>query len=618
MEFDQIPRRAWFSGGLIALLGLLGLIMAVLQYRWTGDLSRAEQSRLKDALQLSLHRISQDLDTEVITAIRALQPTPAEIAAQGKEPAYGARFARWRAQNPEAKLFAAVGLAIPAGTQVELKQLNFSALTFAPAEWPTNWSGLRGQLNSRLRGERPPPGTPNSFLIEMPRFGPATGAGQNTPANGPGAFVEQEWLVLELNAAHLRDVVLPRQIAAHLSTGGGEPYQVEVYADAAKPFFRSGLTDRDPPLRGRAQASTQIFEGVRPNITRMLGGPLGSRFGPGSGPGRSRFDRDGRRDRRPWDRGTSDKAQDKGPPDKGFRSEPSRAGWEIFVSPPGGSLEALVERTRWRNLALALSLIMLIIATSLLLVRSARQAQQLAELQMNFVSSVSHELRTPLTVIRTAAFNLRGPVAAKPEQVERYVKLIQEQSERLGSLVEQVLRYASSRVGQMIQEKEAVVIDDVIEGGIQASQLALDNSPYQLDKKIDPGLPLVLADERALQHVIQNLLDNAVKYGTETSNWIGLTAIRAGDFLEICVADCGPGIPADEQALVFEPFFRGRRALADQVQGTGLGLNLVKKIVEAHGGSIRVQNHSPRGSEFVVRVPVAPPEMQDEFAHTAG
>ena len=367
---------------------------------------------------------------------------------------------------------------------------------------------------------------------------------------------------------------------------------MEVYGDAKTPFFRSGLNDRDPPLRGRAQASAQIFGASRPNVMRPFGG--------GAGPGRMRFDRDSSR------------------LGKGPRTEPGRAGWQILVSPPGGSLEALVERTRWRNLALALSWLMLIIATSLLLVRSARQAQQLAELQMNFVSSVSHELRTPLTVIRTAAFNLRGRVAAKPDQVERYGKLIQEQSERLGALVEQVLRYASSRVGQVIQEKEAVVIDDVIEGGIQASQLALDNSPYQLDKKIDLGLPLVLADARALQHVIQNLLDNAVKYGTQTSNWIGLTASRAGDFLEICVADCGPGIPPDEQALVFEPFFRGRRALADQVQGTGLGLNLVRKIVEAHGGSIRVQNHSPHGSEFVVRVPVAPPEMQDEFAHTAG
>ena len=355
MEFDQIQRRAWFSGGLVTLLGVLGLVMAVLQYRWTGDLSRAEQSRLKEALQLSLHRIGHDFDNEVITAIRALQPTPAEIAAEGRELAYAARYARWSAQNPDAKLLGAVALAIPAGRQVELKRLNFTGSEFAPAEWPANWSALRDQLNRRLRGERREPSTANDLLIEIPRFGPSPAA------NGSGAFGAQEWLIVELDAAHIRDVVLPRQIALHLSTGAGEPYQVEVYAGATKPLFRSGLTDRDPPLRGRAQASAPIFEGAGPNRFRQFdGGPRGPRFeagpgrgpGPRSGPGRPRFERDG--------------SLDKGP-----RPEPGRAGWQIFVNPPGGSLEALVERTRWRNLALALSLLVLILATSLLLVRSA-------------------------------------------------------------------------------------------------------------------------------------------------------------------------------------------------------------------------------------------------------
>ena len=116
-----------------------------------------------------------------------------------------------------------------------------------------------------------------------------------------------------------------------------------------------------------------------------------------------------------------------------------------------------------------------------------------------------------------------------------------------------------------------------------------------------------------MQHVAQNLLHNAIEYGTEASNWIGLQASLAGDFVEIRVEDRGPGIPADKQAQVFEPFFRGRRALADQVQGTGLGLNLVRKIVQAHGGTIRVRNHAPQGTEFVVRIPIATPEMQDEF-----
>jgi two-component system sensor histidine kinase SenX3 len=133
---------------------------------------------------------------------------------------------------------------------------------------------------------------------------------------------------------------------------------------------------------------------------------------------------------------------------------------------------------------------------------------------------------------------------------------------------------------------------------------------------------MVLADETALKHAIRNLLENAVKYGTEGSPWIGLSALHApaktGDFVEIRVADRGPGIPADELEHIFEPFFRGRRAVSDQIHGTGLGLNLVKKIVEAHGGTVSVWSEPMKGTEFTVRVPVAPDEMQDEFANTPG
>ena len=83
------------------------------------------------------------------------------------------------------------------------------------------------------------------------------------------------------------------------------------------------------------------------------------------------------------------------------------------------------------------------------------------------------------------------------------------------------------------------------------------------------------------------------------------------------MADRGPGIPLDEQPHIFDPFFRGRRAVQDQVHGTGLGLNLVKKIVEAHGGSIEVRSEPTKGTDFILRLPAAPPEYQNGFAHTA-
>jgi two-component system phosphate regulon sensor histidine kinase PhoR len=117
----------------------------------------------------------------------------------------------------------------------------------------------------------------------------------------------------------------------------------------------------------------------------------------------------------------------------------------------------------------------------------------------------------------------------------------------------------------------------------------------------------VLADKLAMKHALQNLVDNALKYGTEQNSWIGVFASavkdETGSSVEVRVADHGPGIPLNEQPRIFDPFFRGQRALQDQVHGTGLGLNLVKKIVEAHGGTIWVNSQPAKGTEFVVRIP---------------
>ena len=94
---------------------------------------------------------------------------------------------------------------------------------------------------------------------------------------------------------------------------------------------------------------------------------------------------------------------------------------------------------------------------------------------------------------------------------------------------------------------------------------------------------------------------------------------EAKEFVEIRIADRGPGIPAKEQGRIFEAFVRGERALRDHVQGTGLGLNLVKRIVEAHGGDIRLVSEPGKGTEFILRLPAATAEeFQDEFANTVG
>ncbi len=285
---------------------------------------------------------------------------------------------------------------------------------------------------------------------------------------------------------------------------------------------------------------------------------------------------------------------------------PEMGRWRMYVQNRAGSLEAAVAGIRRRNLAVTGGVLLLLMASVATLIRFTRRAQRLAKLQMDFVAGISHELRTPLAVIYGGAYNLRGAVARNPSQVERYGVLLQQESGRLRDLVEQVLRFSGAQAGSVIRERVPLSIEDVIDQTMESSKGVIQSAHCVTEKKVDPALPAVLGDPIALKHALQNLVSNAAKYGKNGNNWIGVFASRVtgkDQAVEIRVADHGPGIPDDEKAHVFEAFFRGRRAIQDQINGTGLGLNLVKKIIEAHGGSVRVESEPMKRTEFIIRLP---------------
>lgn len=562
------------------MLAALCGVLALLQNHWIAEVSRAERERLQQQLQNELNHLAREFNTEITSAAAGLMPSQPEIDGLGREKAYAVRYAQWKQSHD--RIFSRIALAVPHDASLDLLLLNLDTGQFAPADWPAEWSTVRDELMPRLnhRGfglHMQEPGN----MITLPRFGGPRSLGEP----GPGR-AEQEWLALELNLDYVRGTMLPELLHRYLAPGGNKlDYQAEVTdnADPSKLIYQSAPGER---IRNSSDASVALFnidfwQVMRPRERQP--GPTFEMRPPPPGP-----------------RGPP------GPP-PGFMG-PGR--WRLMVRHHAGSLEAVVARARWQNLATSLGILLLILATVSALVRYSRRAQQLAELQMNFVAGVSHELRTPLTVIRTAAFNLRGKLAAHPSQVERYGALIQEESEKLSALVEQILRFAGARAGHAIRAREPVAIETVIEDGLRSSGAAGSN--FIVEKRVEPGLPLVLADQLAMKYAMQNLVENAMKYGTGGSNWIGIFACAApeenGTAVEVRVADRGPGIPVDEQEHIFDPFFRGRRAVEDQVHGTGLGLNLVKKIVEAHGGTIRVQSEPMKGTEFVLRIPAAPPE----------
>jgi len=258
-------------------------------------------------------------------------------------------------------------------------------------------------------------------------------------------------------------------------------------------------------------------------------------------------------------------------------------------------------------------ILLLILATVAALIRFTRRAQKLAELQMEFVAGVSHELRTPLTVMRTAGHNLQGKISSDPARVQRYGALIQEESQKLTSVVDQVLRFANVKAGRVIGERRPLKVDELIEDALEPE------SGCAIEKHIAAGLPAISGDPTTLKIALQNLLSNAAKYGT--GDWIGVSASvehdRNGPMVEIAIADRGAGIPPGEIGKIFDPFYRGQRAMADQVHGTGLGLSLAKRILEAHGGALAVRSEAGKGTEFLMRIPAAPLEETHEFANSA-
>jgi signal transduction histidine kinase len=227
---------------------------------------------------------------------------------------------------------------------------------------------------------------------------------------------------------------------------------------------------------------------------------------------------------------------------------------------------------------------------------------------MEFVATVSHELRTPLAVIRSAAQNLAAGVVHDTTQAQRYGDLIESEGRRLTDMVEQVLEFAGLKdVKRRVipRPMDAVpVLHDVI-----ASTSSLPEARgVEIDLKIGADVPVVMADEAAFRRALNNLIGNALKYAGD-GRWIGVSAARGAGpddgFVLVSVADRGNGIASDDLAHIFEPFYRGRHAVEQQIRGNGLGLSLVKQLLQAIGGRVSVTSAPGQGSQFTLHLPVA-------------
>jgi signal transduction histidine kinase len=238
-----------------------------------------------------------------------------------------------------------------------------------------------------------------------------------------------------------------------------------------------------------------------------------------------------------------------------------------------------------------------------LTIRSVSHELELARMKSDFVSTVSHEFKSPLTSIRQLAEMLQSGRVPSEERRQKYYDVLLEQSERLALLTDNILSLAKIEEGRaefvFVTTDIAALLGDVV----TAIQDRVRHEGFVIGFEAGEALPPLAADRAALSQALTNLIDNAVKYSGE-SRAIKVGAVIEGGNVAISVQDFGAGIKKEDLPRLFERFFRAGDELTRTVKGSGLGLTLVKEIVEAHRGKIEVQSEPGKGSVFTIRLPL--------------
>ena len=278
--------------------------------------------------------------------------------------------------------------------------------------------------------------------------------------------------------------------------------------------------------------------------------------------------------------------------------------WKLALGYKNTTIEQLAKDNFTKNLLLTLLLLSILILGIILTLRATSREMKLAEAKSTFVSNVSHELKTPLALIRLFAETLELGRVKNAEKAHEYHRIINNESRRLTQLINNILDFSKIEAGrkeyQFVESDVAEVVEDVL----KSYEYQITSAGFELTPDIAADLPPVAIDRDAISQALLNLVNNAVKYSDDIKK-ISVRLRRRDGFVAIEVADHGIGIPRSEQEKIFEKFYRVSTGLVHDTKGSGLGLALVKHIVEAHKGKIQLESAPGRGSRFTILIPAS-------------
>jgi signal transduction histidine kinase len=531
---------------LIVVIGLLLPALAALQYRWMGEISHLEQVRAKTNIDAAAQRFSTEFD-EMLAAVYTQ---------------YHGQLPAARGDGPEADLVASRAARPAIARQVlvisrdgrggfAVRELDAEGRPAAVVPWP-EWLDPKPSDTSAGGEDAPlPRGLQRTLLDEVP----ALVVRRGTP--------HDEWIVVVLDLPHIVDDVLPAMLAGCLE--GGVPVDYDVLVNR-----------EDVPQHVLYQSRPNLAPGEFVDWVNLM--PL---FGIHS------------RDLDPVAA-------------RGLMPDAAAHRWRIFIKPQDGSLEAAVATARRRNLWIGAGVLALLALSVGLLVASVHRAQRAAQSSLELVARMSHELRTPLSTITCAGENLADNVVATADETRHYGRIIQQEGRRLHKTISDILLCCRLQTrADAVLNLRPTRVAEVIDRAVEDSRMVMGAPDARVECVVDPRLPLVMADADALRAAIKNLVVNAMKHGRLSPVRVTARAERSGQVV-IEIEDHGPGIPDDELPRVFDAFYRGKRARDTQVEGSGIGLNVVYQVVRSHGGRVRVSRAEPQGTRFTVQVPGLP------------